>query len=316
MSLTLTLSRSLIRPALILFLLIVIFALQSCKEPKEVDRVAALYSDMQVISNIVYSNVDSVPLALDVYVPTKRLGEPPWVEYSDRRKPTLLFLHGGGWTSGDKISRSLYLMPYVDKDWCIVTANYRHLDQSDLVGIIRDTRSALHWIYENADKYKFDTTKIVVSGESAGGHLALMTGLSTSQSAFNHPNLSGSHDLRVTAIINWFGVVDLIKNSSNWDAAYLNAIVPKATERDSILRIASPITYLSKESPPIMTIHGDQDASAPYEQGVLLHEKLEELGARHYFLTIPGKKHGNFSGEEMTMIFQDIWKFLKEHGIE
>lgn len=316
MSHTLSLSRSEIKPALFLFLLIVISVLQSCKEAKDVDRVAALYSDMQVISNIVYSNVGSVPLALDVYVPTKRLGEPPWVEYSDRRKPTLLFLHGGGWTSGDKISRSLYLMPYVDKDWCIVTANYRHLDQSDLVGIIRDTRSALNWIYENAAKYKFDTTKIVVSGESAGGHLALMTGLSTNQAAFNHPDVSGRHDLRVAAIINWFGVVDLIKNSSNWDSAYLNAIVPNPAERDSILRIASPITYLSKESPPIMTIHGDQDASAPYEQGVLLHKELEELGAKHYFLTIPGKKHGNFSGEEMTMIFQDIWKFLKEHGIE
>lgn len=310
------LSRSFAKPAHFLFLLFLLTAFQSCKDRNDIDRVAALYSDMQVISNIVYSNVDSVPLALDVYVPTNRLGEPPWVEYTDRRKPTLLFLHGGGWTSGDKITRSLYLMPYVDKDWCIVTANYRHLDQTDLVGIIRDTRSALEWVYENAAKYKFDTTKIVVSGESAGGHLALMTGLSSDEPGFNHPDISGRHDLRVAAIVNWFGVVDLIKNSSNWDAPYLNAIVPNEAHRDSILRIASPITYLTKESPPIMTIHGDLDASAPYEQGVLLHQRLEELGARNYFLTIPGKKHGNFSGEEMTMIFRDIWKFLKEHGIE
>lgn len=294
---------------------IILVLMQGCKQPKAVDRVAALYSDMQVISNIVYTNVDSVPLALDAYVPMNRLGEPPWVEYTDQRKPTLLFLHGGGWTSGDKISRSLYLMPYVDKDWCVVTANYRHLDQGNLVEIIRDARSALNWIYDNADKYKFDTTKIVVSGESAGGHLALMTGLSTDETVFNHPDISSRHDLRVAAIVNWFGVVDLKKTASSWDSAYLHAIAPNEVHRDSILRIASPITYLKKESPPIMTIHGDQDKSAPYEQGVLLHEKLEEIGTTNHFLTIPGKKHGNFSSEEMTMIFSEIWSFLKEQGI-
>ena len=126
--------------------------------PESIDRVAALYSDAQVISNIEYSNLDSIKLVLDAYVPTKRLGEPPWVEYSPERKPTLLFLHGGGWTSGDKISRSLFLMPYVDKNWCVVTANYRHLDQANLVEICRDARSALNWIYENAEKYKKTAT--------------------------------------------------------------------------------------------------------------------------------------------------------------
>src|SRR5205085_7887430 len=126
-------------------------------------------SNTQVVSNLEYKNFDSIHLLLDVYVQAKRLGEPPWVEYSSDRKPTLLFLHGGGWTSGDKISRSLFLMPYISKGWCVVTANYRHLDQTDLPGIIGDARSALNWLYENADKYKFDTSKIIVSGESAGG---------------------------------------------------------------------------------------------------------------------------------------------------
>src|SRR5687768_6152313 len=112
------------------------------KQPVQIDPVAALYSDTQVIPNIEFSNIDSISLKLDVYVQTKRLGELPWVEYSDDRKPTLLFLHGGGWTSGDKVSRSLFLMPYVDKNWCVVTANYRHLDQANLIEICRDARSA------------------------------------------------------------------------------------------------------------------------------------------------------------------------------
>src|SRR5688572_18416875 len=169
------------------FLVVFVAHLVACekKSAPAIDPVSALYSDTHVISNIEYSNTDSISLKLDVYVQTKRLGEPPWVEYSDDRKPTLLFLHGGGWTSGDKVSRSLFLMPYVDKNWCVVTANYRHLDQANLIEICRDARSALNWIYDNAEKYKFDTTKIIVSGESAGGHLALMTGLSTDDTLFN-----------------------------------------------------------------------------------------------------------------------------------
>ena len=289
----------------------------SCeKQSTEIDRVAALYSDTQVISNIEYMNIDSTSLRLDAYVKTKRLGEPPWVEYSEDRKPTLLFLHGGGWTSGDKISRSLFLMPYVDKDWCVVTANYRHLDQANLIEICRDARSALNWIYDNAPKYKFDTTKIIVSGESAGGHLALMTGLSTDNALFNQGNIKVGRKLKVAGIVNWFGVADLKKASQGWEADYINQVAPNASERDSILSVTSPIQYVTKDSPPIMTIHGDLDTSAPYDQGVLLHDKLKELGNKNYFLTIPGKKHGNFDDAEMTMIHKDIWKFLKEIGVE
>jgi acetyl esterase/lipase len=250
------------------FLIPLLFIVMSCeKQGDTLDPVAALYSDTQVISNVAYSNVDSIPLLLDVYVRAKRLGEPPWVEYSDTRKPTLLFLHGGGWTSGDKISRSLFLMPYVEKHWCVVTANYRHLDQAGLVEICRDARSALRWIYDNAAKYKFDTTKIVVSGESAGGHLSLMTGLSNDEPLFDQGS-TGGHRLKVAAIVNWFGVADLVKASEGWDESYLSQVVPNPAYRDSILSVTSPIQYISATSPPVMTIHGDQDTAAPYAQGV------------------------------------------------
>jgi acetyl esterase/lipase len=294
----------------------VLLQLVGCeKQTNDLNVVAALYSNTQVISNIEYGKVDSVSLLLDAYVPCKRLGEPPWNEYTSERKPTLLFLHGGGWISGDKISRSLFLMPYVQKNWCVVTANYRHLDQASLVGIIQDTRLALNWIYENAEKYKFDTTKIIVSGESAGGHLALMNGLIEDNALFARNEKAGQN-LKVAGIVNWFGVADLVKASASWDAEYLSKVVPNGSEKDSILKVASPINYVTKSSVPIMTIHGDQDTSAPYDQGVLLHEKLNALGTKNYFLTIPGKKHGNFDGAEMTKIMNEIWKFLGEIGIE
>ncbi len=271
-----------------------------------IDPVASLYSNTQVISNIEYKSIDSVHLLLDVYVVAKRLGEPPWVEYSEKRKPTLLFLHGGGWTSGDKISRSLFLMPYVSKGWCIVTANYRHLDQTNLTSIISDVKSALNWVYDNANKYKFDTTKIVVSGESAGGHLALMAGLGINDPAFADANTPSKRLLKVAAIVNWYGVADLAKASSSWEANYYKQVAVDSAQAAANFKLTSPVTYITSSSPPVISIHGDLDKSAPYEQAPLLHSKLKQFGVKNYLFTVKGKKHGNFDGADMTAIYQQI----------
>jgi acetyl esterase/lipase len=301
----------------ILVLLVLLIHLRCGNEtkPDTIDPVASLYSNTQVISNIEYRKTDSVNLVLDIYVPCKKLGEPPWNEYSNDRKPTLLFLHGGGWRTGDKVSRSLFLMPYIARGWCVVTANYRHLDQAGLPAIIGDARSALNWIYDNADKYKFDTSRIVTSGESAGGHLALTTGLITDDALFQTKKKAG-RILKVAGIVNWFGVADLVKASKTWEADYYKEVGGDSTHADSIFRICSPINYITSSSPPIITIHGDQDKSAPYDQAPLLQNKLNESGVKNYLHTVTGKKHGNFDAKEMTDIHRDIWKFLKEIGVE
>ena len=293
------------------------FYLLSCeKQTDKINPFAAFNSDKQVISNIEYSNIDSISLVLDAYVPAKRLDQPPWYEYSKTRKPVVLYFHGGGWVVGDKISHSRYLLPYVDKKWCVVNANYRHLDKTSLVGSISDARSALNWIYENAEKYKFDTTKIVVSGESSGGHLALMTALATDETLFLQGRIKPGRKLKVAGVINWFGVTDLIKASVKWDAAYVNAIIPNSLEKTNSLLELSPTNYITKSSVPVMTVHGDQDIMTPHDQGEMLHDKLKALGIKNKFLTIHGRGHGNFDGVETTMIFNEIWKFLKEIEIE
>jgi acetyl esterase/lipase len=286
-------------------------------DPDPIDQVAALYSNTQVIPNIIYSKIDSVKLGLDVYVVDQHLGEPPWIKYSDDRKPVLLYLHGGGWTSGDKISRSLFLMPYISHGWCVVTADYRLLSQAGLPGIISDARASLNWIYDNADKYKFDTTKIIISGESAGGHLALMAGLLTNDSLFGEPGRKITRPMRVAGIINWFGVADLIsaKDSSKWDPKFYKQVVGSCSNPDSLLRICSPVTYINASSPPVFTIHGDQDRAAHYSQAPLLQDKLNKAGVKNYLFTVKGKKHGNFDAREMTDIYVQIWKFMDEIGV-
>jgi acetyl esterase/lipase len=279
------------------------------------DEVAALYSNTTIFSNIVYSTIDSTNLLLDVYAPTKRFGAPPWIEFTADRKPTLLFFHGGGFNSGDKISRSLMLMPFVSKGWCVVTADYRLIDKTTLKGMIGDARAALNWVYDNADKYKFDTNKIVVSGESAGGHLALMTAFLRSDTAFETPHRIINRPLRVAAVVNWFGVPDLTLAAKGWNASQLQPLLGKTNNPDSLLRLYSPIHYVNATSPPVFTIHGDQDQAANYAQAPLLRDSLNKYSVTNYLYTVKGKKHGNFDPSDMTEIYKALWPFLQGIGL-
>lgn len=293
-----------------------LLALTACHRPADpIDEVAALYSNCTVIPNVEYSKIDSTSLLADIYVPAKHLGEPPWNEFSNDRKPTLLYIHGGGWQNGDKESRSLFLMPFISKGWCVVTIDYRLLDKATLPAIIGDPRAALNWIYDNAEKYKFDTTKIIVSGESAGGHLALMTGLLTADTAFESKGRKITRKMKVAGIINWFGVADLNVAAKGWDASFLKQVTKGDPNPDSLLRLCSPTTYIDSSSPPAITIHGDQDKMANYEQAPLLRDKLNRYGVKNYLFTVSGKKHGNFDPQEMTDIYRQIWKFLDEIGV-
>ncbi len=299
-----------------LFVLSWYFIGQGCRPPViSVDEVAALYSNTQVIGDIVYKSTRSRNLKLDAYVPVRRLGEPPWIEYSAELKPTLLFFHGGGWTSGNKISRSLFLMPYIQQGFAIVTADYRYLEEASLPEIIEDTRAALHWIYSHQEKYRFDTSRILVSGESAGGHLALMNGVLNKSGLFLQDSLK-SFSLRVAGVINWFGVADLIEASSDWDAAFRSLVVGKdSTNAQELLRLCSPVTYIDSSTVPVLTIHGNEDKAADYGQALLLHRLLDQNKVKNKLWTIQGKKHGNFDPLEMSLAVEQIWKFIETESV-
>ncbi|MDR3713359.1 MAG: alpha/beta hydrolase [Puia sp.] len=296
-----------VAPVSMIVLAFLFASLSACRDKAgSIDPVAALYAGRQIIPNIRYSHTDS-SLLLDAYIPARALGEPPWNQYSDNRKPVLLYFHGGGFVEGDKISRSLFLMPYVSRGWCVVTADYSLLGKTPvtLPEIYGQARTALRWIYDNADKYKMDTAKIIVSGESAGGVLCLMTGFHP-----NDPSDKSGRPVSVAGIINWFGVPDLQRALKPSDASRFMG--GGTTNADSVFRVCSPITYITAASPPVMTIHGDQDPLVPYDQALLLRDTLTKLGVKNGLFTVEGKKHGNFDAAEMTAIFDQIWEFLDE----
>lgn len=262
----------------------------------------------QVVPNITYSVANSYECKLDVYSRRNNTGP----------TPTVIYIHGGGWVAGTKEGAILNLLPYFEMGCSMVNVEYRLARVSLAPAAVEDCRLALRWVFKNAKTYGFDTTRIVVTGGSAGGHLALMTGMLDSTAGFDAPKEWDQVNprLQVAAIINWFGITDVKDLLSGIDRQnYAVSWLGSLPNREELAVRLSPITYVRKGLPPILSIHGDNDQLVPYPQAVRLHKELSSAGVPNQLLTIPGGKHGGFTREELQRIYSTIREFLKAHGV-
>jgi len=277
-------------------------------------------SNYSVSPNIVYQRAGGIDLKLDVYRPRNLEG----------LNPTLIYIHGGGWTNGSKEGSSLTFLPYLEMGWTVVNVAYRLADIAHAPAAVEDTRCALRWVYRNSEQYGFDKNNIVVTGNSAGGHLALTTGMLSSDVGMERQcpgdrmrstwatGPTNMETLKVAAIINWYGITsvsDLLNNGPGTSGNFTEAWIGSSSNRVAIAARVSPINYVSGDLPPILSIHGDQDSIVPYSHGVRLHEELDKFGISNRLITIEDGGHGGFRSDQMEEIYEEISKFFKEHNI-
>lgn len=257
--------------------------------------------------NITYVKANGMELKLDVYRPKVKNPKP---------LPTLIFIHGGGWRAGTKESYSLRVLPWLEKGWNVVNVEYRVTSMGRAPAAVEDCRCALRWVLENAEKYSFDKEKIVVSGQSAGGHLALMTGMAAKEAAFD-TNCQGA-ETKVAAIVNWFGITDVgdLLQGKNKTEFASNWIGTDCFNQLDLIKQVSPLSYVREGLPPIITIHGDADPLVPYSHAVRLHEGLDKAKVSNQLFTVKKGDHGDFSVKDSIEAYKAIFKFLKKQGIE
>ena len=255
--------------------------------------------------DVVYAGANNTPLKLDI-----------WYPHDDQKPaPTLVYIHGGGWIFGSKEGAVYQLLPYLERGWRVVNVEYRMAGNSLAPGAVEDVRCALRWVFRNAEQWKFDTSKIVVTGHSAGGHLSLMAGMLPEKSPLDN-RCYGDEKMKVAAIVNWYGITDVNdliagENLKNYAVMWMGS----QTNGADIARSVSPLSYVRKELPPILTIHGDKDDVVPFSHATRLKEALDKAGAPNRLHTITGGGHGMFKLEEYKSAYDAIWKFLGEHKI-
>jgi acetyl esterase/lipase len=209
----------------------------------------------------------------------------------------------------------LSVFPWLEMGWNVVNVEYRLGRVALAPAAVEDGLCALRYVAVQAKMYNIDTTRLVVSGESAGGHLALTTGM-IPESAGLDRQCPGVPLPKVSAIIDWYGITDVTElldgpNRKNYAVQWLASL----PNRDEIARRVSPLTYVRPGLPPILAIQGDADPTVPYQQSIRLTEALSKAGVPNQLVTIPGGKHGGFSAEERTRIYLVIREFLQKNGL-
>jgi acetyl esterase/lipase len=263
----------------------------------------------QVSPNITYLVANNYEDKLDIY--RRRDTEGP--------QPTVIYIHGGGWTGGTKEGAFMSVMPWLEMGWNVVNVEYRLARISHAPAAVEDCLCALKWVVGHANEYYFDTTKLVVSGDSAGGHLALMTGMTPASAGLDRQCPSTGSNLevpKVAAIVNWYGITDVAdlldgQNRKTYAVAWLGS----ALDREEIAKRVSPLTYVRAGLPPVLSIQGDADPTVPYSHSLRLRDALNKVNVPNELVTIPGGKHGQFTPEERIRIYTAVRAFLQKHGL-
>ena len=271
--------------------------------PDSASWAATVQNEFRVIPDITYLRANGVELKIDVY--QSRNSEGP--------APTFIYYHGGGWVGGSKESNVLRLLPYLEGGWAAVNVQYRLGNVSLAPAAVEDSLCALRWVARNADQYGFDTERLVVSGNSAGGHLALTSGMIPSEAGLDRQCL-GSETPKVAAIVNWYGITDVndLLHGVN-EKSYAVRWLGSQPDMAEIAERVSPISYVRSDLPPVITIHGDADPIVPYNHAVQLHRSLDRAEVTNELVTVPNGGHGGFPANEMLRIYGSIFSFLNKN---
>jgi acetyl esterase/lipase len=237
------------------------------------------------------------PLQLDVWVPA-----------SPDTPALVVWIHGGAWMSGDRRYLPETLRPnqlfdaLLDAGLAVATIDYRHALEASFPAQLHDAKAAIRYLRAHADALGIDPARIAVMGESAGGHLAALVGLTA-----HRPDLEG--DIGVTgpssavdAVVDWYGPSDFDSMPRRPPPPPIAAQLPpelRVAPEDQLLagvddatRVdASPITHVTADAPPLLLVHGVVDQVVPYAQSDVLQAALTAAGVDVRLVPVEGADH-------------------------
>lgn len=257
----------------------------------------ALAGKVTVDADVEYGKAGERSLKLDVIRPKSENNEP---------RPCLVWIHGGGWQGGNKSSGTQRLAGLVSSgDYVGVSVGYRLTDEGSWPAQIHDCKAAIRWVRANSKKYNINPDKIGVWGASAGGHLVSLLGTSGDVAELEGENDTPGVSSRVACVVDFCGPSDFLAfgksnpRLNNPGSPVFKLLGGPLAEKQDAARQASPVTYVSKDDPPFLIMHGTADSTVHISQAERLSAKAKEAGVNVTFVKIEGGGHG-FGGEEVN----------------
>lgn len=242
---------------------------------KTVDLNPEIPQDIEEIKDIEYKNINGKSLQLDLYKPAN-LQDPA---------PLLVFIHGGAWKSGKRSDYLVYLVDFAKRGFVTATVSYRLLNDGPYPACAEDIRDAVAWFFRNSEQYGYDTSRIALIGGSAGAHLATLTGYGWKNPGEAADSTNNVH--KIKALVDIYGPVDLTTEYAR-NHSLITALIGKTyKESPGLYAEASPVSYLDKNDPPTLILHGTSDRLVPISQSDYLKEKLDSLGVPCEYFRLP-----------------------------
>jgi acetyl esterase/lipase len=231
-----------------------------------------------------------------------------------RNLPLIIYIHGGAFLMGDKRKWIRYQFGCLAQGYALASINYRLSGEAVFPAQIEDCKAAVRWLRAHASMYRLDPDHFAACGASAGGHLAAMLGTTGDIRDFDvGENLSMSS--RVQAVVDFFGSTDLTRlplalmGPGSAESRFVGSTIK---DNPNKARRASPITYVTKDCPPFLIVHGDADPRVPYTQSVLLAAALTKAAVPVTLYLVKGAGHGNFHDPRVSVLTSAFFaKYLK-----
>jgi acetyl esterase/lipase len=232
--------------------------------------------------DITYATADGVALKMDIYYP----------KTATAAVPALVYIHGGGWTGGDKGSGAgtVDTPELLSRGYLVAAVNYRLAPQYKFPAQIEDVKCAIRFLRANAPAYGIDPTRIGAWGGSAGGHLVALLGVTDSSAGFEGSCGYADQSSRVQAVVDLFGPADLTVNFG--PSSKLEQVFGTSDPKSEIASRASPVTWVTGDDPPFLIIHGDKDEVVPLSQSQILYDRLVAGGVPVTLVVVKNGGHG------------------------
>ncbi len=270
--------------------------------PKVPDGVVA-------IRDVEYAKVGDKSLLLDIYKPAVPAG----------KLPLVVWIHGGAWRGGSKnFCPQLHL---TERGYIVASIDYRLSQEAIFPAQIEDCKAAIRFLRANAAKYSINPDRIGVAGDSAGGHLVALLGASNSVKDVegkvgNNLNTSSA----VQCVVDFYGPTDMMKfkgqpvwpKTDDPKSPLCQLIGGPLAEKQELVAKANPITYVSKNAPPFLIIHGNADNTVPFNQSELLVAALKQAGTDVTFEVVKNGGHG-FNAEQSQRLKPIVEAFFEKN---
>jgi acetyl esterase/lipase len=230
----------------------------------------------------------------------------------------IIFVHGGAWRFGRRnISKFPYFRQLAEQGHLVMDIDYTLNPQASVPGMVMDVKRAIIWLKAHAADYNLNPERIVLVGQSAGGHLALLAAYTPNYTGLQPKDVAG--DTSVRAVISFYGPPDMIALHHDIEARFGSVLTENVLERvnglltwvgedevahgvpgliggsleeiPDMYRLISPITYVDADCPPTLLLHGTHDVLVDHQVTGRLHEALQAAGVPVVYLPLPGCEH-------------------------